>query len=212
LSFETRKQKTIAKKHGRIEGHFGKIDKGRPMKPKVNQILIGGNAPMNETKQAVIQAGKKGGKGSCANWNLPENFHALKSQVISCIRAKGDKDNDENTGIVSSSTTTIPRTTLQRISKRWFAASQQKNIQFEQVTREMIFPKCRGGGNCLLHDNEVELLGQTITCRDEANNGMSRTEAISLCWIKRSVGGAKDQLCRNCKHCHSAASCGCGIF
>jgi len=83
LSFKTREQKTIAKKNGRIEGHFGKIDKGRPMKPKVNQILIGGNAPMNETKQAVIQAGKKGGKGSCANWNLPENFHALKSSRAS---------------------------------------------------------------------------------------------------------------------------------
>jgi len=144
LSFKTRKQKGVAKKDGRTEGHFGKIDKGRPMKPKVNQILIGGNAPMNKTKQAVIQAGKKkGGKGSYANWNLPENFYALKAQVISHIRSKGDKDNDENTGIISSSTTMIPRTTLQRISKRWFAASQQKNIPLEQVTREMIFPKCR---------------------------------------------------------------------
>jgi len=37
------------------------------MKPKVNQILIGGNAPMNKTKQAVIQAVKKGGKGSHTN-------------------------------------------------------------------------------------------------------------------------------------------------
>jgi len=131
------------KKDGRIKGHFGKIDKGRPMKPKVNQILIGGNAPMNKTKQDVIQAGKKGVKGSCANWNLPENFYGLKSQVILYIRSKGDKDNDENTGIISSSTTTIPRTTLQQISKRLFAASQQKNVPLEQATREMIFPKCR---------------------------------------------------------------------
>jgi len=30
--------------------------------------------------------------------------------------------------------------------------------------------------------------------------------------MKRSVGGAKDQFVRNCKHCCSAASCGCGIF
>jgi len=184
LSFKTRKQKAIAKKDGRIEGCFGKIDKGRPMKPKVNQILIGGNAPMNKTKQAVIQAGKKkGGKGSCANWNLPENFYALKTQVISCIRSRGNKDNDENTGMIPASTTTIPRTTLQHISKQWLAASQQKKISLEQVTREMIFPKSRGGGNGLLDDNQVELLASTIMCRDEANNGMSRqsrNEAISL--------------------------------
>ena len=31
------------------------------------------------------------------------------------------------------------------------------------------------------------------------------------CWMKRSVGGAKDQFIRNCKHC-GAASYGCGIF
>jgi len=180
LSFKTRKQKAVAKKHGRIEGYFGKIDKGRPMKPKVHPILMAGSAPMNKTNQDVVQAGKKGVKGSYANWNLPENFYALKAQVISYIRSKGDKDNDENTGIVSASTTIIPRTTLQRISKRWLAASQQKNIPLEQVTREMIFPKCRGGGNGLLDDNQVELLGQTIIYRDEANNGMSRNEAISL--------------------------------
>jgi len=74
LSFKTSKQKAVAKKDGRIEGYFGKNDKGRPMKPKVQPILIGGNVPMNKTKQDVIQAGKKGGKGSYTNWNLPENF------------------------------------------------------------------------------------------------------------------------------------------
>jgi len=41
-------------------------------------------------------------------------------------------------------------------------------------------PKMSGGGNGLLDDNQVELLGQTITHRDKANNGMSRNEAISL--------------------------------
>jgi len=175
LSFKTRKQKAVAKKDGRIEGHFGKIDEGRPMKPKVQPILMGGNAPMNKTTKDVVLASKKGGKGSYTNWNLPENFYALKAQVVSYIRAKDDKDNDENTGIISSSTTIIPRTTLQRISKRWFAASQQKNIPLEQVTREMIFPKCRGGGNGLLDDNHVELLGQTIIYRDESYTGMKQT-------------------------------------
>jgi len=37
-----------------------------------------------------------------------------------------------------------------------------------------------GGRNGLLDDNQVEPLGQTITYRDEANNGMSPNEAISL--------------------------------
>jgi len=44
----------------------------------------------------------------------------------------------------------------------------------------MVFPKSRGGGAGLLNDNEVELLSNTIIYRDEANNGMSRNEAISL--------------------------------
>jgi len=44
----------------------------------------------------------------------------------------------------------------------------------------MIFPKARGGGKGLLHENEIELLSSALICRDEANNGMSRNEAITL--------------------------------
>jgi len=138
---------------------------------------------MNKTKQDVIQAGKmNGGKGSCANWHLPENFCGLNSQVISCIRSRGDKDNDENTGTISSSTTTILRTTLQRISKQWFAVSQQKNILLEQATREMIFPKCRGGGNGLLDDNQVELWARSSHAGTKQTTGCHGTRLFLLSW------------------------------
>jgi len=29
--------------------------------------------------------------------------------------------------------------------------------------------------------------------------------ALTLCWMERSIGGAKDQFIRNCKHCGAAS-------
>jgi len=112
---------------------------------------------------------------------LPKNFFQLKQQVIGHIRAKeADKSDDENAGIVPSTTTLIPRTTLQQHSERFLEVAKEKNQPLEFLTSQMIFPKCRGGGNVLLNDNEAELLAETIKCRDEANNGMSQNEAIQL--------------------------------
>jgi len=82
---------------------------------------------MNRTTQDVVQAGKKAGKGSHTNWNLPENFYTLKNQAILHIRSKA-KDNDENTGIIPASTTRIPRTTLQQ-AYRSSKENKRKHLQ-----------------------------------------------------------------------------------
>jgi len=175
LSFKTRQQQVAAKRSGRIKGHFGKVSVGRP------QAAIEVNLPMNATTKEIVGRSKKSGKATCINWSLPESFAQLKQQVIGHIRAKeANKSDDENTGIIPSTTTLTPRTTLQRHSERFLEVAKEKNQLLEFLTSQMIFPKCRGGGNGLLNDNEVELLAETVKHRDEANNGMSRNEAIQL--------------------------------
>jgi len=175
LSFKTRQQQAAAKQSGRIKGYFGQLSAGHP------QAAIKANLPMKATTKEIVGTSKKSGKGTHVNWSLPENFAQLEQQVIGHIRAKeANKSGNENTGIVPSTTTLMLRTTFQRHSKRFLEVAKEKNQPLKFLTIQMIFPKCRGGGNGLLDDNEVELLTKTIKCRDEANNGMSRNEAIQL--------------------------------
>jgi len=133
---------------------------------------------MNEIKQDVVKSGKKSSGLGYVNWNLPENWRTLRAQTLWCICSR-NADHDKNDGIIHSTTTITPRTTLQRSSERFLASAKAQNITSESVTREMVFPKSRGGGAGLLDDNEVELLSNTIVYSNEANNGMSRNEAIS---------------------------------
>jgi len=135
-------------------------------------------------RKDVIAKGKQGTKTCYDNWNLPENFHLLKTTVLGHIAAKNQsitrgKDNDENAAN-SEVISIIPRTTLQRHVDRFKAVAKEKNKPIHQLYREDIFPKCRGGGKGLLHANDIELLASALIYRDEANIGMSRNEAITL--------------------------------
>jgi len=185
-TFKTRLQLTAAKKDGRIDGYFGRMAKGRPVVEKAGKAVavaaIKGSRPMNMSTKEVIKAGKKGSNAYYVNWNLPENFNALKASVISHVKAKEAKElgNDDMTGILPATTVFIPRTTLQWHVDRFVAVAKEKNLPLERLYRDDIFPKSRGGGKGLLDENEIELLAQTFIYRDEANLGMSRNEAISL--------------------------------
>ena len=176
LAFKTRQQQLAAKKNGKIEGYFGRVAKGRPVVAKA--------LPMNMTRKDVITKGKQGTKTCYANWNLPENFHLLKTTVLGHIAAKNQtitrgKDNDENAAN-SEVISIIPRTTLQRHVDRFKAVAKEKNKPIHQLHRKDIYPKCRGGGKGLLHANYIELLTSALIYRDEANIGMSRNETIAL--------------------------------
>ena len=181
LSFKSRSQQVAAKKRGQIEGYFGKVQAGRPKSKFKTAITLDANLPMNkkplDTRRPIASAKGTG----YINWALPENFNLLRHYVICHIRRKESAESDdENTGIVPATTTMIPRSTLNRHAKHFLQVSKEKKLPLEQVTNPMIFPKTRGGGNGLLNDNDVELLASTIIYRDEANNGMSRNEAIQL--------------------------------
>ena len=177
LTFKTRKQQSAAKKNGRIDGYFAKVAKGRP-----SAIKMGVDLPMNQTAKVIMGNAKKkkgGGENTYANWSLPGNFAALKAAVLIDIARRKEKElSDDITGISNDST--IPRSTLSRHTKRFQDFAKEKQLPVEHLTRDMIFPNSRGGGNGLLHENDVELLSSTIVYRDEANNGMTRNEAITL--------------------------------
>jgi len=184
LAFKTRLQLAAAKKDGRVDGCFGKAAKGRPVVEKAAKAVaaIKGSRPMDMSTKEIIKAGKKGSKARCVNWNLPENFNTLKASAIWHVKAKEAKElgNDDMAGILPATTVCIPRTTLQRHVDRFVAVANEKNLPLERLHRDDIFPKSRGGGKGPLDENEIELLAQTFVCRDEANLGMSRNEAISL--------------------------------
>ena len=183
LAFKTRGQKDDAKKAGKIEGYFGRVAKGRPQVAKNKKtpgLALKNSLPMNMTTKDVVRSGKKGTKDAHFNWNLPANFHLLKETAIGHINSKQQQDADENTGIIRANQPIIPRTTLQRHTKRFLELAKQKNVSLQALQREDIFPKCRGGGKGLLNENDIELLASTLIYRDEANRGMSRNEAIAL--------------------------------
>jgi len=178
LAFKTGQQQAAAEKNGKIEGHFGRVAKGRPVAGKAKAL------PMNMSRKDVITKGEKGSKTSCANWNPPENFHLLKTTVLEHIAAKNQsatqgKDNDENAAN-SEVISIVLRTTLQRHVDRFKAVAKEKKKPIHQLHREDVFPKCRGGGKGLLKENDIESLASALICRDEANIGMSRNEAIAL--------------------------------
>ena len=182
LAFKTRKQQQAAKKRGQIDGYFGKVTAGRPAgKKTVPKISLDGDLPMNKKKNAVIKSAKK---TSYVNWAVPENFNLLRYYVLAHLKkAEASDDDNENSALTITNgafPALIPRTTLNRHALRFQAIAKEKKIPIEHLTMQMIFPKSRGGGEGLLQDADVELLSNTIIYRDEANNGMSRNEAISL--------------------------------
>lgn len=176
LTFRTRQAKSAARKQGKIEGYFGKIAKGRPPSQKPPPLTIEATLPMNKPKSHFQ---RKTHKPVYVNWNMPENFPSLKEAVSLYLRR--NEDHDDINGINPlADKTSIPRSTLQRHVKRFELIAAEHGVSVQDVTREMVFPKLRGGGKALLDDCEVELLASTMRCRDEANNGMSRNEAITL--------------------------------
>ena len=176
LQFKTQQQKVLAKKSGRIDGYFATVAKGRPTRPAA--VSVNGSLPMNKTTKDVITASKKGSKAMCCNWNLPGNFHLLKAHVLAHIKAKeaNDNENDDMPGLIPAGAPIIPRTTLQCHVDCFHEIAKKKKMSVQHL----ISDKCRGGGKGLLNKNEIELLASTLIYHDEANNGMSRNEAITL--------------------------------
>jgi len=167
LNIPDKKAKPATKKQQQFERHFITAAKGRPKK----------EFPMNKTKQAVIDATKKKSSNpACHNWNLPENFPALKATTIAHLKREGRNANDDNTCICFD----IQRSTLQRHVNKFQSASAAPSLPPDQLTWEMTFLSARGGGKKLLDDNKIELLSSAIIYGDESSNGMAQIEAIAL--------------------------------
>ena len=170
LTFKTRNDKLAARKSGRIEGYFGQIARGRPKKAFDNDL------PMNQTvsdfakQAAAVKAKAKEPKYT--NWTTVENFPRLREAVL---RYLSKTDQDDLDCPISSST-------IHRNAHKWLKVSGECSVAVEDLDRELLFgsTKSRGGGVPLLNESELELLNSTLLYRDQANNGMSRSEAVSL--------------------------------
>jgi len=80
-------------------------------------VSIKGSLLMNKMTKDVVQAGKKGTKQACDNWNLSGNVHLLKQTVVVHLSAKEakEKNNSGNvTGIIPTGDAIVFRTTMQR--------------------------------------------------------------------------------------------------
>ena len=166
----------MAKKQGKIQGYFARISKGRP--PTKLDSTLPMNATVSKLNEVAKEARAKRNEPVYRNWNIADNFDMLKAAVIDNMeRGRGTKT-EEDVAFEHG----LPRTTLQRMTKLFKSiCDDSPRLQVEQLTKDIVFPHPhRGGLEPLLTSNEVDVLNAAIVHRDEANNGMTRDEAIDL--------------------------------
>ena len=166
--FRTRKQLEEARKSGDIRGWFGKLPRGRPPK----EIAVPAEAPVQST---VSESGRSDlssetssrGSKNCTSWNSDESFPFLRDAVVS------SKAGLPAVGLVAS----VPRPTTIRMTSLFESAAEEYGVDIGSVTREMVYKQKR---KSLLSLDEIAFLQNVIQYRDEANQGMTRDEVISL--------------------------------
>ena len=181
--FRTRKQLEEARKSGDIRGWFGKLPRGRPPK----EIAVPAEAPVQST---VSESGRSDlssetssrGSKNCTSWNSDESFPFLRDAVVS------SKAGLPAVGLVAS----VPRPTTIRMTSLFESAAEEYGVDIGSVTREMVYKQKR---KSLLSLDEIAFLQNVIQYRDEANQGMTRDEVISL--IMELKQTSKRKTCEN---------------
>ena len=163
----TRQHKADALKKGLITGYFGRVQVGRPKKLQAT----------NDDPQpiATAEVSRKKGTFTRSQWNSEELFPFLKVSVLSKLKGQEHSDDFLVGGIVQ---TPIHDRTIKRMCMKFKDIASTEGIELEKITREMVYHQTKNKG--LLQPKDIEVLQDIIVCRDDANNGITRDEAISL--------------------------------
>jgi hypothetical protein len=154
------------KKKGNIIGYFGKAKRGRPSKVKASKMT----KMINKTKDPLKRPNTR------VDWSTSTNFPKLKAAADAYMN--GDTKLETMRNFVS-----IPTRTIERAVSKMRKIISEDDVSFEDITTEMIYPYTpvqRGQRKSLIGDNDLKFLQEIIISRDDANNGLGRSEVISL--------------------------------
>ena len=181
------------KKSGDLRGYFGQVKKGRPKKIQLTMRPPSPSSTSTATAASTVSAlsmssagggdvrgatvttttpGARKQKKTHTNWSHPVNFSLLRTAVLSSIR--DGIGQSLSSGIEHAS---IARSVLHFHRNKFAGAAVEHCVELKDVTAEMVYPKYK---SALLSAKEVQFLVTTIEYRDASNNGMSRSEVISL--------------------------------
>ena len=195
-----RKQIEDAKERGDIRGWFvlpAKLPRGRPKKSPLHE----------ETDEDDGQRAKRGAvlsfeepslkreRGMYDKWRRdPDMFALLKAAVINASRT--GKNYCTPALLIH-----IPRTTMGRHKAAFEAAAKQHSIPLGDVTCQMVFPmaECGGGRAPLLTADDCKFLTDIAISRDLWNNGMTRSEIITMV-MELSQCGSRQQAKNHYDH------------
>jgi len=163
----TRQAKSDALNKGLITGHFGVVHAGRPKKVQVQ----------NTQQPITITAQVTRAKLACTRiqWNSEKFFPILKASVLAKLKGQ---DLSEDLLVGSVLLAPIDDRTMKRTCEKFKTLATSERIELENITREMVYRATKNKG--LLESKGIAVIQDIIVCRDDANNGMSRDEAITL--------------------------------
>ena len=165
------------KKKGNMIGYFGLVKLGRPPKQASTKANTDAKGSKTQHESTQTEGSKTQHESTQTNvpkmdWSTLSNFPKLKAAAGAYIAG------DHNQETLLSSNVTVPQRTVKRAVAKMKKIIED-GIEFEQITREMMYPPIKHTTK-LLEEKDLKFLQEIIVARDDANNGMGRKEVITL--------------------------------
>jgi hypothetical protein len=174
-----------------------KLPRGRPKKSPLHEETDEDDG-QRAKRGAVLsfeEPSSKRERGMYDKWRRdPDMFALLKAAVINASRT--GKNYCTPALLIH-----IPRTTMGQHKAAFEAAAKQHSIPLADVTCQMVFPKaeCGGGRAPLLTADDCKFLTDIAISRDLRNNGMTRSEIITMV-MELSQSGSRQQAKNHYDH------------
>ena len=182
----TKKERERARATGDIRGWYAgrkmgapkKIKEGEPVPPPDTVAVV--SAVAGASVSSVSSTSSKNSR-KVVVWNSEENFEPLREAVLLASRHEEAQD-------ASWASSRVPRTTLQRMAKRFEEAAADHGVSLDKVTREMVYPNPTVG---LLSETQVLFLAEIIQSRTNWNIPPTRAEVVEAVMQLSQCGNRK---------------------